>query len=91
MENKKLTQEELQQIADIQNKYQVLSQELGNIELQKIALEARRQAAEQFLAELQTQEKEVAQAIEKEYGKGNIDLKTGEFIPVQQEQEVTEE
>lgn len=91
MENKKLTQEELQQIADIQNKYQVLSQELGNIELQKIALEGRRQAAEQFLAEVQTQEKEVAVAIEKEYGKGNIDLKTGEFIPVQQEQEVTEE
>lgn len=91
MENKKLTQEELQQIADIQNKYQVLAQELGNIELQKIALEGRRQAAEQFLTEVQTQEKEVAVAIEKEYGKGNIDLKTGEFIPVQQEQEVTEE
>lgn len=91
MENKKLTQEELQQIADIQNKYQVLAQELGNIELQKIALETRRQAAEQFLAEVQAQEKEIAVAIEKEYGKGNIDLKTGEFIPVQQEQEVTEE
>ena len=34
MENKKLTQEELEQITDIQNKYQAVSQELGNIELQ---------------------------------------------------------
>lgn len=90
MENKKLTQEELEQITDIQNKYQAVSQELGNIELQKIALEGRRQATEQFLTELQTQEKEVAQAIEKEYGKGNINLKTGEFTPVQEEEVIEE-
>jgi hypothetical protein len=90
MENKKLTQEELEQIADIQNKYQAVSQELGSIELQKIALETRRQAAEQFLAELQKEEKEVAQAIEKEYGKGNINLKTGEFTPVQEEEVIEE-
>jgi hypothetical protein len=90
MENTKLTQEQLQQISDIQNNYQAVAQELGNIELQKIALEARRQAAEQFLVELQTQEKNVAQAIEKEYGKGNINLKTGEFTPIQEEEVIEE-
>ena len=90
MENTKLTQEQLQQISDIQNNYQAVAQELGNIELQKIALEARRQAAEQFLVELQTQEKNVAQAIEKEYGKVNINLKTGEFTPIQEEEVIEE-
>jgi hypothetical protein len=90
MENKKLTQKELQQIVDIQNRYQTVAQELGNIELQKIALEERRQAAEQFLVELKTQEKNVAQAIEKEYGKGNINLKTGEFTPIQEEEVIEE-
>lgn len=90
MENKKLTQEELQQISDIQNKYQVISQELGNIELQKIALEGRRQATEKFLLETQTQERELIEAIEKEYGKGNVNLNTGEFTPVQEEVEVVE-
>jgi hypothetical protein len=90
MENKKLTQEQLEQIAEIQNKYQALSQELGNIELQKIALKTRRQAAEEFLTELQTQEKQIATAIEQEYGKGNINLKTGEFTPVQEEEVIEE-
>lgn len=85
MESKKVTQEELQQISDIQNKYQIISQELGNIELQRIALEGRRQATEKFLLETQTQEREIIEAIEKEYGKGNIDLKTGEFTPAQEE------
>jgi hypothetical protein len=90
MENTKLTQEQLQQISDIQNNYQAIAQELGNIELQKIALEARRQAAEQFLIELQTQEKEVAVAIEQEYGKGSINLSTGEFTPTQEEEVIEE-
>jgi len=90
MENTKLTQEQLQQISDIQNNYQAVAQELGNIELQKIALEARRQAAEQFLIELQTQEKEVAITIEQEYGKGSINLSTGEFTPTQEEEVIEE-
>ena len=90
MENKKLTQEQLDQIASIQQNYQALSQELGNIELQKIALKARRQAAEEFLTELQTQEKEVAITIEQEYGKVNINLKTGEFTPIQEEEVIEE-
>jgi hypothetical protein len=90
MENTKLTQEQLQQISDIQNNYQAVAQELGNIELQKIALKARRQAAEEFLTELQTQEKEVAITIEQEYGKGSINLSTGEFTPTQEEEVIEE-
>lgn len=85
MENKKLTQEELQQVTDIQNKYQAVSQELGNIELQKIALETRRQAAEDFLLQLQQEEKQVADSIQEKYGKGNLNLNTGEFTPIEEE------
>lgn len=85
MENKKLTQEELQQITDIQNKYQAISQELANIELQKIALKARRRAAEEFLAQLQQEERQVADSIQEKYGKGTLDINTGEFIPMEEE------
>lgn len=87
MENKKLTQEELQQVLDIQNKYQATVEELGNIELQKLALEKRRQTAEQFLTNLQQEEKEVAESIQEKYGRGNIDLKTGEFTSIEEEVE----
>lgn len=85
MENKKLTQEELQQITDIQNKYQAVSQELANIEFQKIALKARRQVAEDFLTQLQQEEKQVADSIQEKYGKGTLDVNTGEFIPMEEE------
>lgn len=87
MENRKLTQEELQQVIDIQNKYQATVEELGNIELQKLALEKRRQTAEQFLTNLQQEEKEVAESIQEKYGRGNIDLKTGEFTSIEEEVE----
>lgn len=87
MENKKLTQEELQQVTDIQNKYQAVSQELGNIELQRIALKARKQAAEDFLLQLQQEEKQVAESIQEKYGKGTLNINTGDFTPIEEEVE----
>lgn len=85
MENKKLTQEELNQIIEIQEKYRVTVEELGNIELQKLALEKRRQTAEQFLSNLQQEDRELSQTIEEKYGKGNINLSTGEFASLEGE------
>lgn len=85
MENKKLTQEELNQIIEIQEKYRVTVEELGNIELQKLALEKRRQTAEQFLSNLQQEDRELSQTIEEKYGKGNINLSTGEFTSLEGE------
>lgn len=87
MENKKLSVEQLEQIKDFQQKYQSLSQELGSIELQKIALETRRKEAEEYLAGLQQEERMIAEQIEKQFGKGTINLELGEFIPFE---EVTE-
>lgn len=82
MEIKKLTQEELQQIQDIQNKTQSITVELGHIELLKIQLKLRRDNAEGFLKELGQEEKVVVSALEAAYGKGSIDLEKGEFVPL---------
>ena len=84
MENKKLSVEQLEQIKDFQQKYQNLSQELGTIELQKIALEARRKTAEEYLTRLQQEERMIAEQIEKEFGKGTINLELGEFVPFEE-------
>lgn len=84
MENKKLSVEQLEQIKDFQQKYQNLSQELGTIELQKIALEARRKTAEEYLTGLQQEERMIAEQIEKEFGKGTINLELGEFVPFEE-------
>ena len=90
MENKKLTQEELKQIQEIQNKSQAIVQELGQIELLKLNLEGRREGALAFLEELKQEEKALAEALEAAYGKGSIDLEKGEFTPLVEEVEVAE-
>lgn len=90
MENKKLTQEELQQIKDVQAKSQAVTSELGQIELLKLQLKTRRKNAEDFLEELSKEEKALAESLEAAYGKGSIDLEKGEFIAYAEQAEVVE-
>ena len=90
MENKKLTQEELQQVKDLQAKSQALTLELGQIELFKIQVKERRQNAENYLKELEQEEKTLTEYLESVYGKGSINLEQGEFIPLVEEVEVVE-
>ena len=88
MENKKLSQEELQQIKNLQAKSQAVTSELGQIELFKIQIKQRRQNAEDFLKELEQEEKTLAEYLESVYGKGSINLQQGEFVPSVEEVEV---
>ena len=90
MDIKKLTDQELQQISDIQKKRESLLLELGQIELIKLDIDARRKNAEEYLTQLQEQEKTLADWIEKEYGTGRINLETGEFIAEQPEVETVD-
>jgi proteasome assembly chaperone (PAC2) family protein len=79
MENTKLTEQQLQQIKDIQTRYQNAVQEMGNIEISKLELEHRRKEVEEYLADTKQIEQTIAQQIEKEFGKGTINIETGEF------------
>lgn len=90
METKKLSQQEVQQIKDLQAKSQAVTAELGQIELFKIQIKARRKNAEEYLQELEQEEKTLAEHLESVYGKGSIDLEQGEFIPSIEEVEVEE-
>ena len=80
MENQKLSQEELQQIADLQNRNRAIILELGEIELVKLNVERRRDNAEAFLAELRQAEADFGKALSEKYGDGTVDLSTGEFV-----------
>ncbi len=90
METKKLSQEELKQIQDIQSKNQAIVVEFGQIELTKLNIEERVENAKTFLANLKEQEKVLAVTLEEVYGKGSIDLEKGEFIPFVEEAEIVE-
>ena len=81
MANKKLTTDEIQRITEHQQKNNALATELGQIELIKLNLQTRREAAEKFLEELRDEEKELGKELTDKYGSGSINLETGEFVP----------
>ena len=91
MENQKLTQEELQQIADLQNKNRAIVSEFGEIELVKLNVEARVENAKKFLAELREAEQAFGKELSEKYGDGTVDLQSGEFVPAPKQEEATEE
>jgi uncharacterized membrane protein len=81
-ENKVLTQEEFQNLKQLQESTQTIIVELGEIELLKIQLENRKEAAKKFLLEVSTKEKEFTQSVFEKYGKCNVNPQTGEITPV---------
>jgi hypothetical protein len=76
---KKLTEKELAQIKAIQEKTHSAVMELGQIELTKIQLGERRAAVDAFLETVVEEEKALAKELETAYGKGSINLQTGEM------------
>lgn len=78
----KLKAEELNKIKEFQQKYQSVAVELGNIELQTLALKERRSSIEQFLSDLKADEQKFADELKAEYGNIDIDLATGTFTKI---------
>ena len=87
MANQKLTQDELNQLQELQQKNAALVQELGSISLAEINLDGRKEKAEEFLAELKQAETDLVKSLEDTYGVGSIDLQAGEFIPAPKSEE----
>ena len=81
MENTKLTQEEIQQLSEIQQQNQSLALELGNLEITKIQIENRYDELVEFHNQLKSKEQELGKSLSDKYGNGSIDLEKGEFIP----------
>jgi hypothetical protein len=82
MENKVLTQEEIQSLKTIQTNQSNLVQALGTVEYRIQLLELDKQALKSQLQKQVEDETKVAKELQEKYGDGNIDLEKGEFIPV---------
>lgn len=76
----KLTQEELQQLQQIQNNNQAVIQELAQVALAQINLKKRQENVETFLENLRKSEADLVKTLQDKYGIGNINLETGEFV-----------
>jgi hypothetical protein len=82
MENKVLTQEEIQSLKTIQTNQSNLVQALGTVEYRIQLLELDKQALKSSLQKQIEEETTIAKELQEKYGDGNIDLEKGEFIPV---------
>lgn len=88
MVKKQLTQEELQQVQELQSQYSKLYFEVGELEVQKRIFQENLNNIEEqqkylFLDLKKIQEKETsfAQGLNEKYGKGTININNGEIIP----------
>ena len=79
----KLTQQELEKLQELQQRGQILINELGQIEISKLSLQNKRENLEQLLSQLQLDEQSYTKEITDKYGKISIDPKTGEISKIE--------
>ena len=79
METKVLTQDELQQIKDIQQDKSVLVEQFGIIEYSIQDLEQQKQSLKSALSDLKQKEIDLGKILQEKYGDGTINVEKGEF------------
>ena len=79
METKVLTQEELQQIKDVQQERLTLTDQFGIIEYNIQDLEQQKSQLVSRLAALKQKEIELGNMLQEKYGDGIINIEKGEF------------
>jgi stress response protein YsnF len=81
MEKQVLTQEEIQKVTNLRQQFNELVNVIGNIEVQIMDLQLKKENLKSSLQQLQEQELTVAKELEEKYGQGTISIETGEFLP----------
>ncbi len=81
MEPIKITTEEIEKFQSIQQKNNLVINELGTIELVKLQIERRRSEALSFLNSLKEEDEIFGKEILEKYGVGIINIEKGEFRP----------
>ena len=79
-----LTKEELETLRLLQQDFQNLQFELGEIEIIKIQLEERYENVKKTLKETQTKELSFTKSIKEKYGDISLNVETGEFSKIDQ-------
>ena len=87
-EIKKIDPSEIEKLKTLQAKYSEISARLGQLKIEQYLLQQQtlrlKQVEESFFAEydsIQKEEAELAEAISKKHGPGQINIDTGEFTP----------
>ena len=79
----KFTEEELMTLKTIRSKSQEATLKCGQLYLSKLRLEEQEKFLQNQIKELEQEETQIAQQLTNKYGKGSIDIDTGEFTPTE--------
>lgn len=77
----KFTEEELSEIKELQNLYNTVVFQAGQVHLDEIALHEKKGQVESNFIEVKNREQEIISKLTTTYGQGSINLETGEFTP----------
>ena len=87
----KFTEEELKSLQELQGTYNQITLAFGQLTISRHALDAREETLKTTLGETQTKENELAKELTEKYGKGSLDIQSGEFTPLAEESETSSE
>ena len=79
----KFTEKELTTLKTLQAKAQNATIKFGQLYLNKLRLEEQETLLKNHVREIEQEETKVAQELSNKYGKGSINIETGEFTPTE--------
>ena len=82
-QSQKFTEEELETLKSLQSQSQLATLQFGHLYLNKLKLEDQERLLKEKLKQLEQEESQIAQQLSDKYGKGSIDIETGEFTPTE--------
>ena len=77
----KFTEEEVQSLQDLQRTYQQITLAFGQLSVSRMALDDRENSLKNTLEETKNKENELVKGLNEKYGKGSLNIETGEFTP----------
>ena len=81
----KFTEDELKNLQELQGTYQQITMAMGQLTLSRLGLDQREESIKSTLEETKTKENELATSLTEKYGKGTLNIETGEFTPTPEE------
>ena len=82
MEKTVLTKEEIQQLSSLQEQQNDFVIQLGQVEYQKLLLNKQENSIKQQIEIFEEKQTGLAQQLEEKYGKGTVNLESGEFVGI---------
>ena len=80
MEKTVLSKEEIGNLSSLQQQQDTLIIQLGQIEYQKNLLDKQQHITKQQIESFEKEQIQLAKQLEEKYGKGTVNLESGEFI-----------